>query len=268
MPRLAELKEVQRGRGPSFTFLQSPFVFFPFLLSPVPLHPSPIPETYSLHASQPTFPSPLLLSFYPSSPRSQDWLAPQQYRQALCHVLFEQLSVPSVLFVSSTEALLYTSGESTGIMVDVGDAETRVMPIYEGCVPSPYFLSVLSLLLVTPSSRIPSPSFLPLPLSPPSPRTPSVSFPCPPLLLPLCLSISLFASSGYLASDAPHSSHHFSPLPSPLTDPSVVQTFTLAPTPRPTHPPTHPPTRTTPPVLTLLHPPPADMSSRRRTRHQ
>ena len=76
-------------------------------------------------------------SFSPSSPRSQDWLAPQQYRQALCHVLFEQLSVPSVLFVSSTEALLYTSGESTGIMVDVGDAETRVMPIYEGCVPSP-----------------------------------------------------------------------------------------------------------------------------------
>ena len=62
----------------------------------------------------------------------EDWLAPDAFRRALCHVLFHQLAVPTAQFLSSNEALLYTTGAVTGLTVDVGDAETRVLPIFEG----------------------------------------------------------------------------------------------------------------------------------------
>lgn len=53
-------------------------------------------------------------------------------RESLSRVLFEQLKVPSIVYLSEMVTPLYTCGISSGLVVDIGYEETRVMPVCFG----------------------------------------------------------------------------------------------------------------------------------------
>lgn len=57
---------------------------------------------------------------------------PTAMRDSVARILFEQLRVPSILYISEMVAPLYTCGISSGIVVDIGFQETRVMPVNFG----------------------------------------------------------------------------------------------------------------------------------------
>jgi actin-related protein 10 len=61
----------------------------------------------------------------------EDMLAPKNFRQALAECLFD-LRVPSVLFAPSSLLAILTSGSRTGVVVDMGAEEVRVLPVYDG----------------------------------------------------------------------------------------------------------------------------------------
>jgi actin-related protein len=59
-------------------------------------------------------------------------LNPKANRERMAQILFEQFFVP-LLYVSTQAVLsLYASGRTTGIVCDIGDGVTHVVPIYEG----------------------------------------------------------------------------------------------------------------------------------------
>jgi actin-related protein 10 len=59
-------------------------------------------------------------------------LAPAAFREAAAYVLFEQLKAPSILFSPCEMLALYTTGLSTGIVIDSGRTRTRILPVYHG----------------------------------------------------------------------------------------------------------------------------------------
>ncbi len=61
----------------------------------------------------------------------EDMLAPKNFRQALAECLFD-LRVPSVLFAPGSLLSILTTGARTGIVVDMGAEEVRVLPVYDG----------------------------------------------------------------------------------------------------------------------------------------
>ena len=62
----------------------------------------------------------------------EDFVANTLMRSTIAHVLFDLLNVPSVSFAPSPVLALSTTGAASGIVVDVGLAETRVLPIVHG----------------------------------------------------------------------------------------------------------------------------------------
>ncbi|CEM33419.1 unnamed protein product [Vitrella brassicaformis CCMP3155] len=60
--------------------------------------------------------------------------SPRPMREAISKVLFEKLAVPAIHFVPDLLLPLYLTGLSTGIVIDCGYEETRILPICE-CVP-------------------------------------------------------------------------------------------------------------------------------------
>lgn len=57
---------------------------------------------------------------------------PKVNRERMAQIMFEQFFVPS-LYVSTQAVLsLYASGRTTGIVCDIGDGVTHIVPIYEG----------------------------------------------------------------------------------------------------------------------------------------
>ena len=61
-------------------------------------------------------------------------LSPMHVRERLCQLAFEQLNVPSFYCTSSGSMALFSTGRTTGIVVDVGDTVTTVEVIYQGYV--------------------------------------------------------------------------------------------------------------------------------------
>lgn len=59
-------------------------------------------------------------------------LCPSDFRETLAQVLFKHYEVGSVLFAPSHLVALLTLGTNVGLVVDVGHAETVVVPVYEG----------------------------------------------------------------------------------------------------------------------------------------
>eukprot|EP00941_MAST-03F_sp_MAST-3F-sp1_P001282 g1282.t1 len=57
---------------------------------------------------------------------------PTPLREACAFSLFEHLKVPKVAFVKSGVAALYTTGLLTGVVIDCGYSETRILPFYCG----------------------------------------------------------------------------------------------------------------------------------------
>ncbi|XP_053553295.1 LOW QUALITY PROTEIN: actin-related protein 10 [Bombina bombina] len=59
-------------------------------------------------------------------------LSPSHYRETLTSVLFKHFEVPSVLFAPGHLMSLLTLGINSAMVLDVGYAESLVLPIYEG----------------------------------------------------------------------------------------------------------------------------------------
>ena len=54
---------------------------------------------------------------------------PTTFRDTLAKVLFDHYEVPSVLFAPSHLAVLFTLGIPSGLVIDVGQKETQVLPV-------------------------------------------------------------------------------------------------------------------------------------------
>merc|ERR1719162_1271675 len=61
---------------------------------------------------------------------------PKKNRERMIEMLFEKFSVPAAYVVIQAVMSLYSTGRTTGCVVDSGDGVTHVVPVYEGyCLP-------------------------------------------------------------------------------------------------------------------------------------
>lgn len=67
---------------------------------------------------------PLLITEAPLNPRAN--------RDQMCQILFETLGVPCVYVSIQAVLSLYASGRTTGVVVDIGDGVSHVVPVYDG----------------------------------------------------------------------------------------------------------------------------------------
>ncbi|KAF6003359.1 Actrt2p [Cyanidiococcus yangmingshanensis] len=63
-------------------------------------------------------------------------LNPRRNREQLATLLFEAFGVPAFFIVVQAVLALYATGRTTGVVLDLGDGVTHVVPVYEGyCLP-------------------------------------------------------------------------------------------------------------------------------------
>ena len=67
---------------------------------------------------------PVLLTEPPFNPKAN--------REKATQIMFETFNVPAMFIEVSGVLALYSSGRTTGIVLDIGDTVTYTMPIYEG----------------------------------------------------------------------------------------------------------------------------------------
>eukprot|EP01105_Mastigella_eilhardi_P023908 TRINITY_DN6113_c0_g1_i1.p1 TRINITY_DN6113_c0_g1~~TRINITY_DN6113_c0_g1_i1.p1 ORF type:complete len:1182 (-),score=308.16 TRINITY_DN6113_c0_g1_i1:54-3599(-) len=63
---------------------------------------------------------------------SDETLNPAANREKMMQILFETFNVPAVYVTSAPVLALYASGRTTGIVINIGDTTTQIVPIYEG----------------------------------------------------------------------------------------------------------------------------------------
>ena len=59
-------------------------------------------------------------------------LNPKKNREKMTEIMFDTFNVPSLFISISSVLALYSSGRTTGIVVDSGEGVTNSVPIYEG----------------------------------------------------------------------------------------------------------------------------------------
>lgn len=59
-------------------------------------------------------------------------LNPKENRERITRIMFETFNVPCLYIGSQTVLALYASGRATGLMVDIGEGTTNIVPIFEG----------------------------------------------------------------------------------------------------------------------------------------
>ena len=64
----------------------------------------------------------------------ENYLAPISQRREIVKTLLERLNVPRIYFINSSSASMLACGGDTGIVVDVGYREIRVVPVCYGAV--------------------------------------------------------------------------------------------------------------------------------------
>ncbi|KAM7538490.1 hypothetical protein Aperf_G00000077195 [Anoplocephala perfoliata] len=57
---------------------------------------------------------------------------PKSNREKMCEVIFEKFNVPGLYIAIQAVMSLYSSGKTTGAVLDIGDGATHMVPIYEG----------------------------------------------------------------------------------------------------------------------------------------
>jgi len=63
-------------------------------------------------------------------------LNPKANRERMAQIMFETFYVPSMYVSTQAVLSLYASGRTTGIVCDIGDGVTHIVPVYEGfCMP-------------------------------------------------------------------------------------------------------------------------------------
>ncbi len=61
-------------------------------------------------------------------------LTPKEHREQMVRIMFESFNVPALYITTAPVLALYAAGRTTGIVVDIGDGVTHVVPVYEGDV--------------------------------------------------------------------------------------------------------------------------------------
>ena len=79
---------------------------------------------------------PVLLTEAPLNPRAN--------REIMTQTMFESFNVPEMYVAIQAVLALYSSGRTTGLVLDVGDGVTHTVPIYDGYT-LPYGVSQLNL---------------------------------------------------------------------------------------------------------------------------
>ena len=64
----------------------------------------------------------------------ENYLAPISQRREIIKTLLQRLNVPRIYFINSSSASMLACGGDTGIVVDVGYREIRVVPVCYGAV--------------------------------------------------------------------------------------------------------------------------------------
>jgi actin beta/gamma 1 len=59
-------------------------------------------------------------------------LNPRQNREKIAEIMFETFNVPALYVAMQAVLSLYASGRTTGIVIDIGDGVSHIVPIYEG----------------------------------------------------------------------------------------------------------------------------------------
>ncbi|ESL06963.1 actin [Trypanosoma rangeli SC58] len=59
---------------------------------------------------------------------------PKQNSEQMAELLFEAFGVPSLAFIPSGMCALYSSGRTTGVVLDSGDGVTQVTPVYDSYI--------------------------------------------------------------------------------------------------------------------------------------
>lgn len=57
---------------------------------------------------------------------------PKQNREKMTEIMFEKFDVPAYYLAIQAVLSLYSSGRTTGLVLDAGDGVTHTVPIYEG----------------------------------------------------------------------------------------------------------------------------------------
>lgn len=55
----------------------------------------------------------------------------KQYKQKIAEILFEEIKIQSLLFMNSATLSLFSTGETTGLVVESGHGLTTVTPVFE-----------------------------------------------------------------------------------------------------------------------------------------
>lgn len=62
-------------------------------------------------------------------------LTPYRIKEAFCRVLFTYFQVPTVTFLNSHVLALVSTGLRTGLVIDIGWHETRILPVPPSPLP-------------------------------------------------------------------------------------------------------------------------------------
>jgi actin len=76
----------------------------------------------------------LNLSNDPSAPLllSEAALVPKEQREKMVEILFEKINIQSLYFISAPVLSLYSSGRTTGMVIEMGHGTCHTVPIFEG----------------------------------------------------------------------------------------------------------------------------------------